>query len=108
MNRQERLKCILEEYRHGVQQILGDGLDSVVLYGSQAHGDATDNSDIDVLCIMKEAFDYGELILKTGAISAEISLKHDVVISTAFATRADYTFRNTPFLMNVRREAVPV
>jgi hypothetical protein len=35
-------------------------------------------------------------------------LKHDVVIATAFVTKADYEKRNTPFLMNVRREGVNV
>ena len=102
------LMGVLTQLRDGLRHALGDNLARVTVYGSQARGDATDDSDIDVLCIMKESFDYGDLVLKTGAVSAEISLKHDVVISTVFATRADYEGRNTPFLMNVRREAVPV
>jgi uncharacterized protein len=108
MNPQPRLRQILIEYRERLRDVLGDDLDSVILYGSQSRGDATEASDIDVLCIMKRPFDYGELILRTGEVSAAISLHYDVVISTAFVTRADYENRHTPFLMNVRREAVPV
>ncbi|MBI4559315.1 MAG: nucleotidyltransferase domain-containing protein [Candidatus Hydrogenedentes bacterium] len=108
MNQEDRLKIVLHEYRQGVHRIIGDDLDSIILYGSQARGDAADDSDIDVLCIMKRPFDYGELILKTSTVSAEISLEYDVVISTTFVTRSDYEVRHTPFLMNVRREAVSV
>lgn len=108
MNPQPRLRHILIEYRERLREDLGNDLDSVVLYGSQARGDATEASDIDVLCIMKRPFDYGDMILRTGEASAAISLHYDVVISTAFVTRADYESRHTPFLMNVRREAVPV
>ncbi|OHD24016.1 MAG: hypothetical protein A2064_12905 [Spirochaetes bacterium GWB1_66_5] len=108
MSPPDRLKHILNEYLQGIREALGHELDSLVLYGSQARGEATDESDIDVLCIMRGPFDYGELILKTGEVSAELSLKHEVVISTAFVTRSDYESRNTPFLMNVRREAVTV
>jgi predicted nucleotidyltransferase len=105
---QKRLRQILKEYRTALKELLGDDLDSIVLFGSQARGDAVEGSDIDVLCIMKRPFDYGELILKTAEISAPLSLEHDVVISTAFVTKADYEKHNTPFLMNVRREGVNV
>ncbi len=106
MSSQNRLAAVRAEYRQRLLDILGDDLYAIILYGSQARGDAVDASDIDVLCVMKNAFDYGELIDRTCEASAEISLKHDVVISTAFVTRFDYENRNTPFLMNVRREGL--
>jgi len=99
---------IVAEYRERLREVLGNELDSLVLYGSQARGDATAESDIDVLCIMKQPFDYGELVLRTARVSAAVSLEHDVVVSTAFVTREDFETRNTPFLMNVRREAATV
>jgi uncharacterized protein len=108
MDSNSRAREIVTEYRQRLREVLKDELDSVLLYGSQARGEATDGSDIDVLCIMKKPFDYGEMILKTSEASAELSLKYDVVISRAFVTRLDYETRNIPFLMNVRREAVAV
>jgi len=106
MNSQNRLQEILAEYRKRLEEILRDELDALVLYGSQARGDAEEGSDIDVLCVIKGPFDYGELIERTSEASAELSLKYDVVLSRAFVTRQDFESRDIPFLMNVRREGV--
>jgi predicted nucleotidyltransferase len=102
------IKKILAEYRHRLIEILGAELDSVLLFGSQARGEAGAGSDIDVLCVMKNQFDYGDLISRTSLATAEISLKHDVVISRVFVTREAYAFQDSPFLMNVRKEQVAV
>ncbi|GIW42345.1 MAG: hypothetical protein KatS3mg076_2922 [Candidatus Binatia bacterium] len=108
MNQSDRVRQIVEEYRARLAEILAEDLEAVVLYGSHARGDAEAGSDIDVLCVMRGPFDYGALIRKTAEAAAEISLKYDVAISTAFVTSQDYRSRNTPFLMNVRREGVAI
>lgn len=104
MSKRTHIEAILAEYRARLFEVLGDALESVVLYGSRARGDAEEGSDIDVLCVMKGPFDYSDLLDRTSEATAEISIKYDVVLSRAFVTRDDYRFRQTPFLMNVRRE----
>lgn len=108
MNTPDLIRRIVGEYRMRLADILGEELESVVLYGSQARGDAQEGSDIDVLCVVRSPCDYGELIARTSDATAEISLRYDVALSRAFVTARDYRSRNTPFLMNVRREGVMV
>ncbi|MCC6487418.1 MAG: nucleotidyltransferase domain-containing protein [Candidatus Hydrogenedentes bacterium] len=99
---------ILRAYRIGLAEALGEALDSVILYGSHARGEERNDSDIDVLCVMRRAFDYGELISRTSELTAQLSLEHGIVLSRAFVTRDDYESRQLPFLMNVRKEGIPV
>ena len=98
----------LTRCRAGLQRILGPALDAVIVYGSHARGEASNESDIDVLCVMAEPFDYGEVIARASELTAQLSLDHDVVLSRAFVTLADYESRQLPFLMNVRREGLAV
>lgn len=105
---EKHIQEILAEYQEKLKEALGDSLESIMLYGSQARGDAEEESDIDVLCVMKESFNYGELIDKTSQVTAEISMKHGVTLSRTFVTSADFKTRKTPFFMNVRREGLAV
>lgn len=108
MKRSSQVEGIVVEYRDQLTAILGEALKSVLLYGSRARQDAVDGSDIDVLCVMRGSFNYGELTTKTSPVAARLSLQHNVVISTTFVSSEDFRNRNTPFLMNVRRESVAV
>ena len=85
---------------------LGDEFDSIILYGSQARGRARSDSDIDVLVLVRDDSNYADLIRRTSAVVAGLSLQNEVVISRVFMMRARYEREETPFLMNVRREGV--
>jgi predicted nucleotidyltransferase len=104
----ERLDQILKEYRSRLVETLGDTLELIVLYGSQARKDAVEGSDLDFLCVMNTSFRYGDLIKLTSKDTAEISLKYDVVISRVFVTREDFESRCSPFLMNVHKEELVI
>ena len=105
---QERLNLIIKDYRSRLVATLGDELDSIVLYGSQARQEAVEGSDIDVLCVMNTPFRYGDLIKRTSKDTAEISLEYDIVISRIFVTREAYESLSSPFLMNVHKEQLAI
>ena len=65
MDSQKFLNLIVHEYRRRLVKVLGDELDLMVLCGSQAREEAVEGSDIDVLCVMKNPFRYGDLIART-------------------------------------------
>ncbi|MEG4457023.1 nucleotidyltransferase domain-containing protein [Microcoleus sp. N9_A1] len=56
----DKLKTILTQLRSQFEQLYGDRLTQMVLYGSQARGDAHPDSDIDVLVVLKGQVNPGE------------------------------------------------
>lgn len=99
---------VLRQLQRDLQHELGDQLEDILLFGSRARGEGRPDSDVDVLILLKGEFDYGELIRRTSSLVAALSLEHNIVISRAFATKARYETEQSPFYINVRREAVPI
>ncbi len=102
--RHERLQQILNELRERLVEHYGDRLVDVVLFGSQARGDALPGSDIDVMVVLKGAVRPGEEIEQTGDFVAALSLKYDVLISVIFRSEDAFYHSETPLLINVRSE----
>jgi uncharacterized protein len=102
------IRPILKKLKRGLMDIYGEQVDRILLYGSRARGDERPDSDIDILVVLKDDFNYSEMLRLSSDLAASLSLENDVVISRAFVSREQFENRQTPFLMNVRREAVPV
>lgn len=48
-----KIKQIINKTHQGLENIYGEQLEKVILFGSQARGDATSDSDIDILIVFK-------------------------------------------------------
>lgn len=104
----KQVQAILTELRRQLESLYGSRLVQIVLFGSQARGDAESGSDIDVLIVLNGVVLPGEEIAKTSNIIASLSLMHGVVLSRAFVSAERFLHEQSPLLMNVRREGIAV
>jgi predicted nucleotidyltransferase len=104
----QRLSEILTELRRYLEALYSNRLFQVILYGSQARGDAQPDSDIDVLIVLKEPVDFVAEVENTSHFVTDLCLKYNVLISCAFVSRERFQQEKGGFFRNVRREGVAV
>ena len=104
----ESLKPVIAELRARLNELYGERLAHLVLFGSQARGDAVAGSDIDVLIVLKGPVSPGKEIARTSGITSSLSLLHDIVISCTFVSLDRYETEKSPLILNIHREGVPV
>ena len=102
----DSLKTILARLKQELEKHYGDRLKQLIMFGSQARGDAHPDSDIDVLVVLKGEVNAGEEIEKTSPIIASLSLEKDAVISCIFMDEYRFIHRSGPLLRNIRKEGI--
>jgi predicted nucleotidyltransferase len=70
------LEEILAQLRAGLEVLYGSRLVHLILYGSQARGEATAESDIDVLVVLQGSVEPGAEIARVGYLTASLSLQY--------------------------------
>jgi predicted nucleotidyltransferase len=101
-----QIKELLARLRRGLEQLYGGRLEAMYLFGSFARGEATPESDVDVLIVLDEVTDYGQEIERTGHLVSELSLDYEVSISRVLVSSSAWRHRDSPFLSNVRKHAI--
>jgi predicted nucleotidyltransferase len=99
-------RVTLQRFVAGVRAAYGSRLERVVLYGSRARGDAELDSDIDALVVLDECADFWAEQRRIGGIAVQASEGAGTIVSAMPIGRRDFEDRQTPLLLNVRREGV--
>ena len=101
------IQDMLRELKRGLQLIYGERLRGVYLFGSYSRGEADRESDFDVLVVLQDFTRYALEVDRTAELAADLSLKYSVTVSLVFFREHEWLHGDTPFLSNVRDEAVP-
>ena len=99
---------ILNKFKQKIKKLYGKRLKKVILYGSQARNEATQDSDIDLAIVLDGDVIPGKEIDRMIDIVTEINLNYGVLISVYPVSEKNYNEINSPLLLNLRREGVPV
>ena len=104
----QRMRALLQELKVGAEAIYGGRLKGLYLYGSYARHEEDQESDVDVLVVLDDFQHYAAEVDRMGVLVSTLSLKYGVSVSRVFVRERDWRLGETPFLANVREEALAV
>lgn len=99
---------LLKIMRSALEAVYGRRLRGVLLYGSEARGEAQTDSDIDVLVLLDRVADYGEDIWRCLEALYPLSLKVGRRISPKPVDAQQYESSDCPLYRQVHREGIAV
>lgn len=105
------MQRVLRKVRSSSEKLYAEKLNKIILYGSYARGDNTEESDIDIMIVLN--CDYDEVRKfrgKTSEMASDISLEEDVFLSILLRDRKHFEDNKDflPFYRNVIQDGVAV
>ena len=102
---------LLEQYTEILQKIYGKHLKTVILYGSYARGDYREDSDIDIMILVKMSDEEIRLVKNDiYDLAFEFEINTGIEISPVIKNEDQYEYwvDTLPFYRNVRDEGVVI
>jgi predicted nucleotidyltransferase len=103
-----RIDAISQDFKSDIQKLYAERLKAVVLYGSWARNEASDDSDIDVAVVLSGDVEPCKEIDRMIDIITDMNLEHGVLLSVYPVSQEKCEQLNSPLIINLRREGVPV
>ena len=107
----ENVSSIIYNFSREVKRLLGEKLTKVIVYGSYARGDYRDNSDVDIMILVKMT-DEEIRNVKNDIydLAFEVEMNTGIEISPVIKNEEQYEYwvDTLPFYRNVRDEGIVV
>ena len=97
---------IIKKFQREIQKIYQQELSQLILYGSQARGDAKPGSDIDILVILKHGNNDQRKYQQVINLISDLCLEYEVLISCVYVSENQFLTEKSPLLINIHREGI--
>ena len=97
---------ILQDFVKELKKKFSDNFFQVLLFGSHARGEATEESDIDVLVVLNTIADFWKMFSEIEKISYGVTFEKNQpkVLSVVLIDKNEFLTGNSPLLLNIREE----
>ena len=102
------LFVLLNELKSGLVELYGDRLFSVILFGSHARGEATSESDIDVMVVLADPVNTVEERSRMSILFWYFLREYDELISIIPMSKSRFLAGEISFLRVVKREGIEI
>jgi predicted nucleotidyltransferase len=102
----DKIKSLISQIKEHLTKVYGTGIRKVILYGSYVRGEATEDSDIDLLVLVEESLNPFEVRDSLSDLLFDILLDEGELISVIIVPEHLYENYNSPFMLNVRQEGL--
>ena len=104
----ERIKQLVNRVKDHLVERYGEKIRKVILYGSLVRGEATRDSDIDILVLVDESLNPFEVRKSLSDLLFDILLEEGELVSAIILPEHFFENHNYPFMLNVKKEGVRV
>lgn len=101
-----RLSETLEKLKEQLFEQYQEKLSSLILFGSQARKEASSESDIDVLVLLKGEVNPLMEIKKNSVWLAELCLETEALINCIYLSEEKFQIRNDPLFRQIKQEGI--
>ena len=98
----------INDLKSSLQEIYGDRLQGLYLYGSYARGDFREDSDVDLLVALAGEVNSCRESDRISALVSDLCRRHEVLLAVLPAPAAWLDSRKSPLYERVRREGAPL
>ena len=105
----DSMNIVLDRFTNGIQEILGERLKQIILYGSYARGDYNKSSDIDIMILTNLTDEeISSARDEISDLAFDLEMEYNVIISPVIKNidKFNYWLEVQPFYQNVKNEGV--